>query len=83
LRPFWVAALVCHKGVDKLEEVRLVDTYWESIWGWRIRRSNVETAAMDLMGEEGVDRVRRLVICEGKTERIMGGDRLNGIGILY
>lgn len=68
--------------MDKLEEVRLVDTYCESIWGWRIRKSNIETAAMELMGEEGVDRVRRLVICEGKTERIMGGDRLDGMGTL-
>jgi hypothetical protein len=77
-----VAALLCSEGMDNLEEVRLVDTYIESIWGWRIRRSNIEVAAAELIGEEGIERVRRLVVCEGKTERIMGGDRLDGMGIL-
>lgn len=97
-----------------LESVRLVDCYVESIWGSRVRRSDVERAACELplspssssttttsysfdsgigLDEEDyaevearrkrdrvVQRVRKVVICEAVTERIMGGDRVEAEG---
>jgi len=81
LPPSVIAAMICLPGTHKLELVRLVDAYRESIWGPRIRRSDVERAVRE-MGAGGaevealVEKVRRLVRCEAKTERIMGGDRV-------
>lgn len=96
-----------------LESVRLVDCYVESIWGSRVRRSDVERAACELplspsysssttsysfdsgigldeedyaevearrMRERMVQKVRKVVICEAVTERIMGGDRVEAEG---
>ena len=92
LPPSAVAAMIARpaKGA-KLEVVRLVDTYRHSIWGPRIRRKDVEDAAMMLgdvvhAGEERrreiLERVRRVVRCEKKTERIMGGDNGDEKGLL-
>ena len=92
LPPSAVAAMIARpaKGA-KLEVVRLVDTYRHSIWGPRIRRKDVEDAAMMLgdvvhAGEERrrevLERVRRVVRCEKKTERIMGGDNGDEKGVL-
>ena len=74
-------------GQDNLESIRLVDAYRESIWGPRIRRGDVERAAMGLgigIGnkKELIERVRKLVRCEARTERIMGGDRVEGLASL-
>lgn len=79
--------MVCIPGQDNLESVRLVDAYRESIWGPRIRRGDVERAAVGLgLGkgteEDIVARVRKLVRCEARTERIMGGDRVEGLSTL-
>ena len=74
-----------------LESVRLVDTYRHSIWGHRIRRRDIENAAVLLAdviagGEERrrevLERVRRIVRCEKKTERIQGGDNGDEEGVL-
>lgn len=70
-----------------------MDTYSESIWGLRIRRGDIEKAAIeevDSLALDGVnvdkerllERIRRVVICERVTERIMGGDRVEGTSIL-
>lgn len=71
--------------MDYLERVRLVDAYSGSIWGLRIRRSDVERAAVlmspgvGVLGEELIiSRIRKLVTCERVTERIFGGDRVEG-----
>lgn len=69
-----------------------MDAYIESIWGPRLRRSDVEFAAIQSIGDkplsdsEGIsqmtsneiinDIIRNIVICEAKTERIIGGDRV-------
>jgi hypothetical protein len=86
--------MVCREGMVNLEQVRLVDTYSESIWGARIRRSDVEKAGIALLSTEGmgmglcgdangvVARIHYLVTCERETERIMGGDRVEGPNIL-
>jgi hypothetical protein len=84
-------------GSGQLQRLRLVDTYVESIWGLRLRRSDVEKAAMvhvmesiqieDAMSlflaeraaAKATEVVKRLVACEGKTERIIGGDRFTDI----
>ncbi|KAG1743730.1 uncharacterized protein EDB91DRAFT_1051140 [Suillus paluster] len=80
-----VAALFCINRMASLERVRLVDAYCESIWGSRIRRSDIEKAAQTIMllqdavQYEGVLlRIRNLLTCEKKTERIIGGDRVEG-----
>lgn len=80
-----VAAIFCINRMPSLERVRLVDAYCESIWGSRIRRSDIEKAAQtiifpqDEVQYEGVlSRIRKLLTCEKKTERIIGGDRVDG-----
>ena len=92
LAPASVASMVCLEGMINLEQVRLVDAYGGSIWGARIRRSDVEKAGEALLAvggmkfggnaEEVVARIRYLVVCERQTERIMGGDRVEGTNIL-
>jgi hypothetical protein len=78
-----------HPGMDSLQRVRLVDAYEGSIWGRRLRRSDVESAAARLAAESdtatlaAIERVRAIVVCEAKTERIMGGDRVEGMTLLY
>lgn len=78
--------MVCLSKQECLESVRLVDTYRESIWGPRIRRSDLERAALsfqiDLQPEDRVRRIRQIVKCEALTERIMGGDRVEGLSSL-
>ncbi|KAG2130127.1 hypothetical protein BD769DRAFT_651582 [Suillus cothurnatus] len=85
LSPGSVAAIFCVNRMPNLERVRLVDAYCESIWGSRIRRSDIEKAAQIIMFSqdeaqyEGVLlRIRKLLTCEKKTERITGGDRVEG-----
>lgn len=80
-----VAALFCVNRMTSLERVRLVDAYCESIWGPRVRRSDVERAAQAaispqdaLQYEVVLARIRKLLTCEKKTERIIGGDRVEG-----
>lgn len=83
--------------MDALELVHLVDAYRGSIWGPRVRRSDVERAAsmlvrarclaedasaVEYMEAEMISRVRRIVRCEALTERLMGGDRVEGIAVL-
>ncbi|KAI1790081.1 hypothetical protein LXA43DRAFT_530627 [Ganoderma leucocontextum] len=83
LPPRAAAAMVAQSANSALECVRLVDTYRHSIWGPRIRRRDIEDAVVMLAdvvaaGEERqrevLERVRRVVRCEKKTERIQGGD---------
>lgn len=82
-----VAALFCVNRMASLERVRLVDAYCESIWGSRIRRSDIEKAAQAIMFPQDVQllqygvvlaRIQKLLTCEKKTERIIGGDRVEG-----
>ena len=86
VNPNSIAAMVCLSKQECLESVRLVDTYRESIWGPRIRRSDLERAALsfqiDLQPEDRVRRIRQIVKCEALTERIMGGDRVEGLSSL-
>ncbi|KAH9830619.1 uncharacterized protein C8Q71DRAFT_785211 [Rhodofomes roseus] len=83
------------EGMDALEEVCLVDAYSESIWGPRIRRRDIERAAAALVRGLSLDedtakhaeaevlsRIRRIVRCEALTERLMGGDRVEGTTVL-
>lgn len=83
-----------------LRRIRLVDAYKESIWQQRIRRKDVEAAAMEVASSEipidpwyhtptgevdseaVVERIREIVSCEALTERIMGGDRAEGMTML-
>ena len=88
LPPSSVAAMLARPGLDALETVRLVDTYRHSIWGNRIRLRDVEDAVGQLrtLGAErraqALERVRRVVRCEKKTERAQGGDNGDAVGIL-
>ncbi|KAF4608182.1 hypothetical protein EYR40_000526 [Pleurotus pulmonarius] len=82
LSPLAVARL-CVNNCTTLQSVRLVDTYLESIWGRRLRRSDVEQAVAQMTDAEPersqyLELVRRVVVCEARTERIMGGDRAEG-----
>jgi len=71
-----------------LEQIRLVDAYQESIWGRRLRRADIEKAALaspmlrDLGAEVVLERIRNVVTCEAMNERIMGGDRSEGLTLL-
>ena len=83
--------MVAQPSSSALESVRLVDTYRHSIWGPRIRRRDIEDAVVLLAdvvaaGEERrrevLERVKRVVRCEKKTERIQGGDNGDEQGVL-
>lgn len=93
LSPLSIASLLAMKdpGMDALTRVRLVDTYEISIWGKRLRRGDVEQAAERRVLAQGqgaeeimraVKRVRSVVICEARLERIIGGDRVEGTTVL-
>lgn len=90
--PYTIASFIgaVQSSPNNLQTVRLVDVYKGSIWGLRLRLSDVEEAAMMLallsLRPEGLlhrkelviaalEMVRRVVICEAQTERIIGGDR--------
>lgn len=64
----------------------MVDAYQESIWGRRLRRSDIEKAALaltlNMTAPTVVDRIREIVRCEARHERIMGGDRSDQWAIL-
>ncbi|TFK53151.1 hypothetical protein OE88DRAFT_1627204 [Heliocybe sulcata] len=88
-----IARFACseEEGAEGVQEIRLVDVYVQSIWERRMRRGDVEIAAVELLQyeemvrkceEEVVKRVRAVVRCEAKTERIMGGDRVERVGVL-
>ncbi|KAF9453305.1 hypothetical protein P691DRAFT_694929 [Macrolepiota fuliginosa MF-IS2] len=97
LQPEIVAGFLMNSGAgcSQLEYIELVDAYQQSIWGPRLRRSNIEAAAhvhvqLGDIGEDGVTqpnrtesilaevlhKIRRIVVCRGKFERIIGGDRV-------
>jgi len=81
-----------------LREIRLVDAYKESIWQERIRRKDLEAVAMEVAfsdtdswyhsftgeidSEAVLGRIRGIVSCEVLTERIVGGDRAEGMTTL-
>ena len=74
------------KHSSRLEAIRLVDVYQESLWGKRLRRFDIEKAALALPASKNygtnavlVGRVRSIVRCEAMNERIMGGDRSEGL----
>lgn len=91
--PYTIASFIraVQSSPNNLQTVRLVDVYKESIWGFRLRLSDVEEAAMMLallnfeepavllhrkeLVMAALEIVRRVVICEAQTERIIGGDR--------
>ncbi|KAH8829230.1 hypothetical protein DL96DRAFT_1814490 [Flagelloscypha sp. PMI_526] len=74
---------------NPFKKLHLVDVYRESIWGYRIRRSSIEQAAVSTRlrfldcpssapcgsEEDILAFVRKVVVCESKTERLIGGDR--------
>lgn len=79
----------CHEGsLSCTEYIRLVDAYQESIWGPRLRRTDIEKAALALpicetYGAEVVlEHIRSSVRCEAMNDRIMGGDRSEGLTVL-
>lgn len=92
-----LTCLLCHPQMNSLTVVRLVDCYVESIWGPRLRRADLERAVVQAQGggvswvgedersggryERGLDRIRTLVRCEALTERIIGGDRADGLSV--
>lgn len=78
--------MVCLQDQPSLEEVRIVDAYRESIWGRRVRRADIEKMVLDIEIEGGteaaLERIRRIVRCEAQNERVMGGDRAEGLLLL-
>jgi len=59
-------------GLKSLQHFQLIDCYIDSIWGPRLRLGDVERVAGTA---EDLQRVRAVVECEARLERIMGGDR--------
>ncbi|KZT36276.1 hypothetical protein SISSUDRAFT_1050134, partial [Sistotremastrum suecicum HHB10207 ss-3] len=64
-----------------LTRIQLVDVYQESIWGPRVRIADIEHEVApgvvdpELGVWEGTRRIREIVTCEAKSERLIGGDR--------
>lgn len=93
--PFEVACIACASDLEALQEIKVVDAYQGSIWGPRVRKTDVKKAAtsgrfvdptleFELLHSEKdrLVRIRQLVKCEARTERIMGGDRVEAIGTM-
>ncbi|KAF9476052.1 hypothetical protein BDN70DRAFT_882883 [Pholiota conissans] len=88
LNPASIAALIFDPNSENLEKLYLIDAYLESIWGPRLRRSDVEKAAVKLiptadnvghpavLDENTRSRIHQIITCMAQTERIMGGDRV-------
>lgn len=72
-------------GVPSLRELRLVDVYQHSIWGPRVRMGDVERSRLIVpfpaedeslaSDHDCLERLRDVVSCIAKTERLVGGDR--------
>ena len=93
LDPLEIVLIASATELASLTALRLVDTYRSSIWGPRIRITDVEKAASSLHANQAsdtdadslqgnqlgicIERIRKLVSCEALTERIMGGDRMD------
>ncbi|SJL10484.1 uncharacterized protein ARMOST_13870 [Armillaria ostoyae] len=58
-----------------LEIVRLVDVYSESIWGPRLRKNDI----LAILAEDKRKFVATVLLVDAKTERIMGGDRVDSL----
>ena len=86
-------------AMEKLESVDLTDAYKGSIWGSRLRRSDIEVVVRNNddrgspnTSHEPEDKecptarklnvIRKVVVCKARTERIMGGDRVEENAIL-
>ncbi|CAA7266245.1 unnamed protein product [Cyclocybe aegerita] len=76
-----IANLILDPGMEQLERVNLVDAYTGSIWGPRLRRSDVVRAALLHLDPENSDprksemakeTIESILVCEARTERIMG-----------
>lgn len=82
LDPTEIARIAGASELVSLTSIRVIDAYQGSIWGPRVRKTDVERAAMILsirhaVSRNHVERVKALVSCEALTERIMGGDRMD------
>ena len=90
LNPREIVRIVCSRNpmLRSLSQVRLVDVCSESIWGPRMRMSNLESASaggvsngIDLeynfspVLEERLERIHRVVRWETMAERIIEGVR--------
>ncbi|KAK0484650.1 hypothetical protein IW261DRAFT_1330761 [Armillaria novae-zelandiae] len=62
-------------GSSALETVRLVDVYSESIWGPRLRKNDI----LAILAEDKRKAVTTILIVGAKTERIIGGDRVDSL----
>ncbi|KAK0498847.1 hypothetical protein EDD18DRAFT_1308301 [Armillaria luteobubalina] len=62
-------------GSSALESVRLVDVYSESIWGPRLRKNDI----LAILAEDKRNTVATVLIVGAKTERIIGGDRVDSL----
>ncbi|PBK63246.1 hypothetical protein ARMSODRAFT_1024268 [Armillaria solidipes] len=58
-----------------LETMRLVDVYSESIWGPRLRKNDI----LAILAENKRKLVATILLVDAKTERIMGGDRVDSL----
>lgn len=74
LKPEDVAAMVIN--VPSLRSFILEDAYVSSIWGSRIRQSDI-TEVISFLGEEDPRRQRldEVIKCTVRLERMAGGDR--------
>lgn len=74
LNPGSVASLVI--AVPSLENVILEDSYTSSIWGPRLRVSDVLLSSAHLdENDPRKERISAVVECTARLERIVGGDR--------
>ena len=62
----------------RLYAIHVIDAYKGSIWGPRVRLEDIEQHARGQSEAETpwIQSIRRIVRCNGKTERFEGGDRM-------
>ena len=79
LAPWLVVRIL--ESQPTLKRLKLVDAYRESIWGRRIRQVDIEATVADEFEDDNgwlLARAKEVVSCESQTERIVGGDRMDG-----
>ena len=89
LDPKEIAIIATSRLLPALEQIRLVDAYLGSIWGSRVRTDDVQRSLGDMSSDKVLgyteeddlrlrsERLSSILKCEGKTERIIGGDRMD------
>ncbi|PPQ99318.1 hypothetical protein CVT24_009186 [Panaeolus cyanescens] len=79
LDPLNVAYIVCSPNMQKITQIRIVDAYKGSIWGLRLRRSDIEKAVLGELSFISNPRIKKQLDDPHEEERAAAAERIRGI----